>query len=844
MPEQERSQRPRPGFWAQALAILKLSAQAARNQFGRNLRSKKGMRNATGHKHDKGFILPLLFALLMLGITTNTCYQGVHGLARYADSHWPASQETKVIRVGSWVHFHLKHHETSPSKAEPSEIGEDLIDAIKSEEHLSRDAAVAREKELIAHLEKYGIDGFIVERSGNTYQFIDIRNLSDDAQSWLGRALALMLGLLFAALVLMPLSSRNKDLGATDEQLAWLFCLPLTGHEILSGRFTAAVFVKPLAWIILLPLFTVIFWAIGYGVASILISLIVSLAIALATAGIELAIETTLRANGSFRFKKNIQSIATIFGTLALMLAMAVNIAALRSVGWINWILDNTPRALTDIPGRLILLPADHPAGLVTTLGSLFALATACGFLGWILSARALRTGLSSGSERAGIRSAGAATASVKASSFAKFEWLLLLRDRNFATTVLVLPLIMVLYQALVNPEMLNNISAEKLAVFGFGCGIWTAITSAPHVLLSESNSLWIIFSLPVKIGEHFHRRTRVWRATGVGMAILIITIISVWKGFPSENGWRIIAALIGVWVISQVVYAIMLGNAKLPDAAKGERPKISITRVYACMIVAGIVGAVIWHGTLWQILATLVLMWFYGFGLWQGVSNRLQYLLEPTATFPVQLSLASAVFAVVIFSFVQTIAAAIFTLTLFDDLSGAVLLSYIIGGVAAVFFCAFCNTINSAPKITPSGTKLAVTLPIYAAVCITAGWVWITLLHHFPPLRELYESAKSGIPQIDPGDWKIIALAVIAAPIVEEFIFRGFVLRIMQSVWKPRNAILANALIFAIVHPAFSFPPVFILGAANAWLYTRTQKIWPGILLHTAYNAAIVSLQ
>jgi hypothetical protein len=96
---------------------------------------------------------------------------------------------------------------------------------------------------------------------------------------------------------------------------------------------------------------------------------------------------------------------------------------------------------------------------------------------------------------------------------------------------------------------------------------------------------------------------------------------------------------------------------------------------------------------------------------------------------------------------------------------------------------------------------------------------------------------------RIDPGDWKTMVLMVVAAPIIEELLFRGYVFRVMQRAWSPHNAIAASALLFAIVHPGLSFPPVFVLGLATAWLYFRWQKLWPGMLLHAGYNAAILAL-
>ena len=98
MPEPTRP--TRPGFWSQAMAILRLATYQARNQFGSNLRgSRKGMRDATANKHDRSLLLPGLFALLLIGIASNTSYQAVHGLAGYARDHWPGERTPEVIEV-------------------------------------------------------------------------------------------------------------------------------------------------------------------------------------------------------------------------------------------------------------------------------------------------------------------------------------------------------------------------------------------------------------------------------------------------------------------------------------------------------------------------------------------------------------------------------------------------------------------------------------------------------------------------------------------------------------------------------------------------------------------------
>lgn len=838
-----------PGLWPQVVAILKLSALQARNQFSRSRTSRKGLRAATANKDIPKIVLPVLLGLLMLGVATNTCYQAVHGLAHYAQHHWPTGVGIEPLEVGIIEYWQLERRALNPEMyAEQS-----LIDSLKGQGYADEAAARARAAQLNAQLKKHGMGGFVKTGTDNPYKFADLRELSPKAASWFGRVLAITFGCLVLALIFMPLSARNKDLGAVDAQLAWLYCLPLGGREILSGRFISMALVRPLTWLLLWPLFSVLLWAMGFGLLSVLVGLVASLAVSVACTGVELAIETWMRTSGSFQARKNIQSLASILGTASFCLAMAAGISAARSVDWINWILGHTPGWLTAAPGNFLLLPVEGPAGLLPFVAILLATAAACGFGGWVLAAKALRHGLSSGNERAGTRAAGAAHATAR--SLTKFEWLLLMRDRNLATMVIIVPLIMVAYQLLVNPQMLAVTSAHRLAVIGFGCGIWAATMTAPHVLLSESNSLWMIFALPVEISDHFKRRTRVWRMAGIGMAGAVTAGLALWKGVPADGWWRIPIALAAVWAVSRVVYAIMIGNAKLPDATRGERPKISITRVYACMLIAGLVGATLWHGTPWQIFTSLVLWWFFGFGMWQSVTRRLQFLLEPTDPDQPQLTLASAILAVLVFFMAQAIAAMFMARWMADDLALAMLYSYTIGGIAALGYCGIRLFHLEMSEVRPWGPDragdparkrlgLAVLLPLCTAGCIAGGWLWLTALHTIPTLRTLYEGAQnSAAVQIDTRDWHIVLLAVVAAPLIEELIFRGFVFRIMRGAWSARGAILANALLFAIVHPAMSFPPVFLLGLASAWLYARSGKLWACILLHAAYNAAILAM-
>jgi membrane protease YdiL (CAAX protease family) len=84
-------------------------------------------------------------------------------------------------------------------------------------------------------------------------------------------------------------------------------------------------------------------------------------------------------------------------------------------------------------------------------------------------------------------------------------------------------------------------------------------------------------------------------------------------------------------------------------------------------------------------------------------------------------------------------------------------------------------------------------------------------------------------------GYWAIC----IFAPLVEELVFRGAILRALLDTRLSRvMAIAVSAMIFALAHgnPA-QMPHAFCMGLLLGWMYERTRSIIPGIMLHWVNN-------
>ena len=81
-------------------------------------------------------------------------------------------------------------------------------------------------------------------------------------------------------------------------------------------------------------------------------------------------------------------------------------------------------------------------------------------------------------------------------------------------------------------------------------------------------------------------------------------------------------------------------------------------------------------------------------------------------------------------------------------------------------------------------------------------------------------------------------AVVVLAAPVVEEFTFRGVGFRLL-SPFGAAVAVLGTAVAFAADHGLVEgFPALLLFGVAVARGSLRTGSLYPGMLLHASFNA------
>ena len=120
-------------------------------------------------------------------------------------------------------------------------------------------------------------------------------------------------------------------------------------------------------------------------------------------------------------------------------------------------------------------------------------------------------------------------------------------------------------------------------------------------------------------------------------------------------------------------------------------------------------------------------------------------------------------------------------------------------------------------------------------------GYLFI-LLHNFILYLLKIDTQGDEISRIfsklDSPIW-LFLVGVVLAPLVEEIFFRGFLFQGFRQKYGWVAALLLSSFIFAAAHlDPVSFIPTFILGSVLAFIYHRSNSLWPGIIFHFTINA------
>ncbi|MGM9482525.1 lysostaphin resistance A-like protein [Roseateles sp. NT4] len=142
--------------------------------------------------------------------------------------------------------------------------------------------------------------------------------------------------------------------------------------------------------------------------------------------------------------------------------------------------------------------------------------------------------------------------------------------------------------------------------------------------------------------------------------------------------------------------------------------------------------------------------------------------------------------------------------------------------------------------RSSPSAVVGLLALPIFCVVpALALGNIALGTL--VVALFPMSAADAAMFERMAAGGWISTLTACLIAPLVEEMLFRGIILRSFLRQYERWPAILGSALLFGLSHMnIYQCVAASVVGLVIGWLYERTRSLWPGILLHAAYNTTL----
>jgi membrane protease YdiL (CAAX protease family) len=666
------------------------------------------------------------------------------------------------------------------------------------------------------------------------------------------QACALEVIVLSVATLLTLLAAR--EFSAPDWDLEWLVTLPVPLTTLLAVRIAERSLVNPTGLLTLWPFLSIASWRCGAGLAAPLIGLAVTLPLLVIIAAIWTMLDTLPRLWLRPPRLRNLQAIVSVAAVACFYLAMSPGLSPDSFVlGWAA----RLPRAIFLLPPGLAIEALASTATAVSSFLLLLAQGGACAALVVVFLNRQLGAGIVTTSGRESGRRGLAKLAPPAAgeppeprallSPIQAREVALLLRDRNFLVQTLILPVVIMGGQILFNAPhsafAFALSSPQHVAAAAFGVAAYALMFSAFQTLNAEGQALWILYCVPHSLQSILRQKAMLWGGVCLLYAIAVLGLSVAFHAPASLQLLQLsVVALVGIPIFAAI--GVALGVFACDPLAQVIQRRVRQSYLYLYMLLASLYAYAIFASTIWQRMALVVLTALLALALWQKARDQLPYLLDPAASPPSRVGLADGLIAALLFFVLQGFAVGSLTLGEGALTGRVVLIAFLLagGGTYGAMRLAYwrLNT-EGVPRIFGPQLGRALLAGGAGGVGATiAAIAYLRLAADTPLLSRLPETIISR----QGGVLWLALLAVVAAPIFEEFIFRGLIFAGLRRTLGLTASLIASAAIFALVHPPPAVIPVFGLGVAAALAYEATGVLLAPMLVHALYNAAVISYQ
>jgi len=144
----------------------------------------------------------------------------------------------------------------------------------------------------------------------------------------------------------------------------------------------------------------------------------------------------------------------------------------------------------------------------------------------------------------------------------------------------------------------------------------------------------------------------------------------------------------------------------------------------------------------------------------------------------------------------------------------------------------------SEAPKKSPFQLKFNKAQIRLFPVVIISTLALVVILSQVSELIPMPPAVKKFFENAFQKDFFSIVMITIAAPVLEEILCRGIVLKGLLQNYSPYKAILISAIFFGALHlNPWQAAPAFLGGLFLGWTYYKTQSVIPGMVIHAIVN-------
>jgi ABC-2 type transport system permease protein len=670
------------------------------------------------------------------------------------------------------------------------------------------------------------------------------------------RGLTMEATLILLAVLLTAVAS--VELTKPEWDLEWLVTLPLPLSTLIGSMLVERAVANTFGSIFLGAFLLALAIACGYGFAAPLPAFGFTVVLLFLLAMVQILADTGLRLLLPPSRLRNLQAVVGVVAAVPMLLV--IWLASPGNVGMLDWV--PVPYGLAKwLPGGLIVeaVAASDVWQFARSGALLAAEVVAVVAIGSALTWLQLRNGVVAAGAREGVarrpRAMPRAAAAVPPGWWSALpavqrrDLRLLGRDRTVLAQAFVLPVLVVGMQVMIGPQsdyIRGFPPTPAVAAVAFYLAAFTLMQPSFRVLASEGRALWVLYTLPHSLADIVLQKAKLWTFIAfVYPAIIFAIVFAMGRHIPAEFVMSAIVALAGVPIFALV--GVSLGVFAFDALAQEEQRKVRVTYVYLYMLLGSFYAYAIFISDIWQRLALMILMALMAMALWQKARDHFEYLLDPSASPPSRVSLSDGLMAALTFFVIQGVAVVFQTAALKFPLGGRTIwIAFFVAGAityGVVRFIYWRAGTQGVPVFVGGHRPLRASLGwgvaggAAAAVCGIGYLAAASALGLFPSPR--------ATPIADPNlPYWLAAAAIGAAPVFEEFIFRGLIFGGLRRSLNLPAAALASAAIFGLIHPAAAVIPVAIMGLIAALVYERTGALTAPMLVHAVYNAAILGFQ